>query len=437
MKKSISIAFLSLFLSAPLLRAQNPEAIYIATWKTMSELGTPVTPDPDDPKLSFNAETGCYEGEIIDWPRLQVNPYNAKIPYSISDDVITYYGVAGTTQQIIFNTSDSSSFTFEASDSPANFKGFGISSANTNALEDVKVSMDLSTNRITFTQFESGMGAVVPQLVSIDPENGSTIFLNEEGGATITLTFDGCVTSMVVNSDDSSITPVSNEEGTVWTIPIPARVVNSSANSFDGKLAIKIQKVYANEYPVSFYGGNPTLNLLYTIDGLTHNASFVLKGNEDGLKTLNIYKYPEYSVGDEVDLEPENYQITYSNSVTYLFTVANGYEVTITSDIDPNDGENWKTAEGHSTKKGPNGETTNTPAAYGVALTLYEGASDGVFTINVSTPEAGISSLTDSSSSYKVYRLDGTKVIETENQGTLNSLEPGIYIINGKKTIIK
>lgn len=52
---------------------------------------------------------------------------------------------------------------------------------------------------------------------------------------------------------------------------------------------------------------------------------------------------------------------------------------------------------------------------------------------------AGIETIISESSdgSYKVYNLQGIKKLDTKDKCELNSLTPGIYIINGKKVIIK
>ncbi len=37
---------------------------------------------------------------------------------------------------------------------------------------------------------------------------------------------------------------------------------------------------------------------------------------------------------------------------------------------------------------------------------------------------------------WTVYTLDGRQLLNTANQATLRTLTPGLYIINGKKTLI-
>lgn len=388
MKKSLLFILFSLLFVPLSVKAQNPDAIYIATWSTMSDLGKAITPNDQDPKLTYNSQSGCYEGEVIDWPRLAPNPYNAKIPYSVSGNVITYYGVEGPTEQFIFNNKSSESFQFTSSTDPAGFKGFGLSMSNEKSVVDVKVSMNLSTNVITFTEFESGQGTVLPTLVSVNPENGTEITPDADGGTKIILSFSGEVTSLEAICDGNLLPSEKSSDGKTWTILVSAEIMKASTSESQGKLGINIQKVYANSLPVSFENGSPVLNLVYTVAGITNSANLKFTGSEAALSTLCVYKSPEYSVGDEVEYENNQLAISYSNSVTYLFTAGSGYEINITSTVDSKDGANWKLGKGNSTKKGPNGETTNQIAAEGVTLTIYPGAKGADFTINVGSASA-------------------------------------------------
>ena len=417
------------------LNAQTPEAIYIATWSTMGELGTPITPNEQDPQLTYNPATECYEGTVTDWPRLAVNPYIAKIPYSMENDVITYYGVEGPTQQFIFNTDTSKSFEFTESTDPYIFKGFGLSLQNSEGVVDVEVSMNLTTKVITFSKIDSQKE--IPELLNVTPENGSEIQPEEDGSVVVTLTFNGEITSLEAISDGAVLPAESSNEGTVWTVTIPAERVEAVAQSSEGRLVMTIQKVYSGIIPVSFENGNPVLHLNYAIAGITHEATFVFEGDEAGIETLNVYKSPEYSVGDEVEFEGTELSFTYTNSVTYLFTVGIEYDITITSTVEREDDENWKLGEGYSTKKGANGESTNQKVADGVTLTIYGGATGAQFSIIIEPKEAGVNSIIDSDNAMKVYSIDGGVVTESGNSEALKSLKKGIYIINGKKVLVK
>ena len=430
----LSLALLISFIAA---KAQDPEAIYIATWTTMSELGTAIMPNTEDPKLTYNSETGCYEGEIIDWPRLSVNPYIAKIPYSVDNDEITYYGVAGPTQSFIFNTKDSQSFEFTSSSSPASYKGFGLAMQNAESVVDVKISMDLSTNTITFTKFESGKGMEIPELISVYPENGSNIPLNEEGGVTIVLTFTGEVNSLEAISDGSTLPVESGNEGTTWSILVPKEKINEVASSSLGILSLNVQKAYSNNLPVSFENGSSTLNLSYTIEGITHFATLDFEGSEEALNTLKVYKSPEYSVGDEMVFENNILEFSYTKSVTYLFTAGAEYEVAVTSSIESDNGENWKLGEGYSTEKGPNGETTNKVAAEGITLTILSNADGATFNINLAPKEAGVNSIMQDKETLNVYDINGVRVLTSKTPVSINNLPSGLYIVNGKKIRVK
>lgn len=66
----------------------------------------------------------------------------------------------------------------------------------------------------------------------------------------------------------------------------------------------------------------------------------------------------------------------------------------------------------------------------------------GVFTYLISAlnDDSGVEGIYDSlgnEQGYKVYKLTGTLVMNTSQKSDLNNLNPGIYIINGKKYVIK
>lgn len=60
-----------------------------------------------------------------------------------------------------------------------------------------------------------------------------------------------------------------------------------------------------------------------------------------------------------------------------------------------------------------------------------------IFT-NMVAPDAGIENIEgEAASSYKVFNLQGVKIMETKDLNRVNSLPKGIYIINGKKELIR
>lgn len=82
---------------------------------------------------------------------------------------------------------------------------------------------------------------------------------------------------------------------------------------------------------------------------------------------------------------------------------------------------------------------------------LIKALSEGITTISVSISnnpdvntsveisvigEAGISDIIQDGEEVSVYNLTGTLVLKTRNKEALNSLLPGLYIINGKKVMI-
>ncbi|MCH5235515.1 MAG: hypothetical protein J1E16_09480 [Muribaculaceae bacterium] len=301
MKKTLLMMGCGALFGLGVAKAQVPEAIYIATWVTMQDLGTPITPNENDPVLTYNPETSCYEGEIIDWPRALVNPYNAKIPYSVTDNVITYYGVDGPTQAFTFNTDDTHTYNFIDNTDPSKFKGFALSTANNTSVADVKISMNLTNNEITFTKFESGKGAVMPTLESIDPENGSEINLAEgDESFTVTFTFSGEVTGMEPLLNGIVLPSESNDDGTVWIVTVPINMVQASDDDDEEEgenpdkdltqkqINIIVQKVYSGDLPVSFEDGKALLNLTYTVKGLPSAGIESINDSDGSLKVFNL-----------------------------------------------------------------------------------------------------------------------------------------------------
>lgn len=439
MRKSL-LLFLSTFLISIPLFSQNPDVIYVGTWATMSDLGTAITPDTDDPVLTYNEATGCYEGEVIDWAKcLGTSAWNARIPYSITDGEVTYYSAA-TSTNITFSSSDTFEASFNTGNNPADFKGYVIATAYTENVVDVKISMNLETATIIFTKFKSDQSEEIPVLVNVEPENGTEITPDDEGGVTITLTFSGPVTRLTAGSESSNLQPQSNDDGTVWTIYLSESAIKSSTSESQGTLNLRIENVYAGNLPVDMDGkGNNFIILSYTVAGITNSATILFEGDSNGLATLDVYKYPEYTNDAVLDLDGWDFSFTYSSSVTYLFTVGEDYEIEIVSTVDPEDGENWSLGEAYSLKV-----VENTGTSYktendvlGTTLTIKKGSNGATFTVTVNEKNAGVKGIASDNAPLKVYSITGNHVLTTTNKEQLKNLKPGIYIVNGEKIILK
>lgn len=418
----------------PSLKAQNPAAIYIGSWDGMTSsfgshgVGTPITPNTNDPKLTYNPSTGCYEGTIYDWAKsMGTAAWNAKIPYSFEGDEVTYYSGTAYTN-IVFSSSSTATFSFIASEDPAELKGYNLSGMNKEDVYAANVSLNLETSKITFTQIENVSQA--PTLLSINPANGSTITPDKDGTLTITLTFSGAVSSMRVLVEGGNPKVQSTNNGSVWAITINAEEAQESVNENSGLLMVKIDQVYAGNTPVPFEDGNLMLWLSYSVVGVSNSAKLEFTGNSEETQ-LAVYKSPFYTVGTELAITDNSLEDYFASSVTYLFTVAPGYEISISSSANP---EDWSIGTAWSIKStiDPDSETyTEENYREGTTLTILSGAKNETFTITISSentddPNAGVNSIPTEDGDVKVYNLNGVRV-------NPSNITPGIYIINGKK----
>lgn len=434
MKKPLLFVFGALLLSSSVSFASNPEVIYIGTWQTMYDLGTPVTPDANDPQLLFNSESGCFEGDIFDWAKTDgISSWNAKIPYSVGEEgEVTYY--SGTSApNIVFNTVSTASYTFGVYTDPADPKlyGYNIGTANTEGVVAAHVVMNLEDNLITFTQIENETQA--PELVSIDPANGSWVTPDAEGAVAFSLTFSGEITSMRVMVEGSTLTPQVSEDGMVWSYNVPANRVAESVREADGFLLIRIDQVFAGSIPVALEGNETTMFVSYAVEGYTNSVTINFIGEEDALATLDVYQSPFYTVGNEIGFSDDVLHVTYSSSITYLFTVAEEYTLNVTSEVDP---EFWSLGTATSQKvtfDTDNGTSEEEPYRTGTTLTILGGAAGGEFSVNIvdKMPDAdSVSQLLKDNEEAVIYNLNGVRV-----DG--RNLTPGIYIVKGKKMVVK
>ena len=74
----------------------------------------------------------------------------------------------------------------------------------------------------------------------------------------------------------------------------------------------------------------------------------------------------------------------------------------------------------------------------GVDGKLYLNSSEEIYVTYVVSKGAGIINVVDAlDGKYVVYNMDGVKLLDTENAAELSLLEPGLYIINGKKVLVR
>lgn len=423
--------------------ADAPEVIYIGTWDGMTSshgshgVGTPVTPNADDPQLIYNSETQCYEGKLYDWAKSNgTDAWNAKIPYSVEGDVVTYY--SGTTYpNINFGTTPTTTLAFTVTTDPSSLKGYNLAAGNMQSVYGASISLDLETKEITFTEIPNVSAA--PALVNVSPVNNTTLVPNEDGSGTVILTFSGEVTTMRVIVEGENIEPESSENGKVWTITVPANLISESANSGSGALNVKIDQVYCYNLPVTFEDASLALNLSYIVKGVSKSATFEFVGDMSVLTVLENNATDSDSVqflidGDQVEISGSSYEFPFSKFARFLFTVPEGYNLSVASSVDSNDGANWVLGTAWSERKvvDEEEETINYEKVLeGTMLTIYDGADGATFTITIGkNGSVGVDSLVKDNDNKEVYTLQGLRVNNA-------NLSKGIYIINGKKVIVK
>ena len=431
MKKSLLSFSIALLIGASAVQAQTPDAIYIGTWDGMmanygnNGVGTPVTPNTADPKLSYNADTQCYEGVIYDWAiSAGTTAWNAKIPYSFEGDVVTYY--SGTSYpNINFNESDTYSAPFIVSEDPANLKGYNLSTSNSKHVYAAKVSINLSNNTITFTEVENESEA--PVFVGVNPENGSIVVPDADGNVEIALTFSGAVSSIRFVVEGSTMRAVQSADGAVWTFAIPADDVQESVNENSGLLVVKIDQVYAGNIPVALANDKLMMELAYPVEGVSDEVTFQFEGLVDAAE-LMVYKTPFFTLGHELSFSGDALNAFYALGDTYLFTVAPAYSITITSTA-PADSYTLGTAwsiENYIDADKEIFEERN--YREGPTVSLQSAANGSTFTVEIKAVDAAVDSIGADLDSPKVYyNLQGLKVE--------NPLKGGIYILNGKKIV--
>ena len=441
---SLTLTFSAIVISY----AQTPDAIYIGTWDGMNSnygthgVGTPITPNTDDPILTYNSATQCYEGYIYDWAIPNgTAAWNAKIPYSFDGSVVTYY--SGTTySNIDFNNNSTATFNFTPTTVPTDLKGYNLATSNKEAVLGAKVSLSLVENTITFTLVENVTAA--PELISISPANGEMIIPNEDGDATVTFTFSGPLTAMRILVEGTRNSQIeTNTDNSVWTVTVPQEAIEESINENGGYLVVYVDQAYAGDIPIAF-NGNLMLRLSYTVKGYTKEAYLQFENvTEDS--ELAVYKSPNYTVGKELMIIDNELEMDYYGSTTYLFTVAEGYKVEVSSEAPE---ESWSLGTANSIKiiiDADNEIFEEQPYREGVTLTVNNDANGATFIIKVSEENNdngegdgdGIESIIANGGVVKVYSIDGKVVLSKADASVLETLRPGIYVISGKKVMVK
>lgn len=426
MKKILSLLMV-LAIAVPLLRAQNPDAIYIGTWDAMmaskgdNYVGSPITPNPSDPKLTYDESTGCYEGNIYNWPRMAgMDLMYDKIPYSYDGNEVTYYSGAS---YGVFYFSKTPSYTssITITTNPASVKGYYINTQNGEAVEAAHVSLNISTKQITFTRIEN-VAVEAPKLENINPANHSTVTPESDGSVKIVLTFSSEVSTLsalvdgtdinakerTVNKDgeevkeptgwDNNIS--SSEGGTVWTLIVPAELISAGTSEDGGSLNLKIEKVTGNGVPVTFDDGNNILLLSYNVKGISKTATLNITGNDDNVLTV----YSSIAIEEEdvqyiegagtLKIDGNSYEFPISTVQRFLFTVPEGYDVAVTSSL-AQSASNWQSGNAWTETKvvDPDDDSDNPALIFnkvmeGTYINVYPGAIGSGFNVAVTKSDA-------------------------------------------------
>lgn len=72
-----------------------------------------------------------------------------------------------------------------------------------------------------------------------------------------------------------------------------------------------------------------------------------------------------------------------------------------------------------------------------VTVLLYEACGGTAFNVEIVNNPAGVAGIGAEEGGFTVFNLQGVKVLDTDNASDLNQLQPGLYIVNGKKVVLK
>lgn len=405
MKKIYLLFLMAMILGLPRLMAQNPDCIYIATVTMTSKV---IDDNTDNPKLNKKQE-GVYVGTVTNW---QKNNFQQIIKfYSVADQVMTVYGQSGKTSTVQYNL-NSGAVEFDLGTQNVNYEtftqgtdqytgyknsgtcGFMLASANTEAVANVQVTIDLNNSKISF-DYASEEADEPAELESVSPVSGSTVTPADDGSVSFTMTFSGKVVSMEVIVDGEDIPAENmtyNTEGNEWTIKVPAEMVSSSIKEENGLLKIKISKVTDENGLQVKFEDNPTLELNYTVKGQSTTATLNFAGTTDVLAVYQSVAIEEEDIqfltpADKVEIDGSSYEFSYGSLIRFLFVVPEGYSLEVTSGVDQN-ASNWtlgtaKLEEKIVDEDDESGKLEYQTVATGQMLTVYPGAKDGTFTITV------------------------------------------------------
>lgn len=149
------------------------------------------------------------------------------------------------------------------------------------------------------------------------------------------------------------------------------------------------------------------------------------------LDEIKVYKQtdPEELISDGIF--NESLTVFYEDDDTpvgFLFAVPEDYQIEVTAPEALTAGVDYLIGEGVISSN-----------LYTVNVDLNAGADKAVFTVTIVDPEdSGIAALVGAKDGkYVVYNVNGVMVLSTENAAEINNLENGLYIVNGKKVLVR
>lgn len=437
--KKIYTLLMAAALAIPSLRAQDPEIYYSLGSMTGASI-----PTDGSTALTSTAE-GVYTCVISGWQKGNWAAQYVKF-YSISNDVMTVYGQKDKTNAVGLNLSSTPiSYELGTVEVPAAdgvYKNSGSSgfyvSASTENQTNVQVTINLLESTITFDIASDAPAVEIPTLENVSPEIGSTLTPNaSDGSVTITVTFSGEVKSLEALVDGTLINTPSREvwngsaydeeptgwdnnvtssnNGTVWTLVVPAELVAQGATEDGGSLILTLSKVFdANNLQVTFGdNGSKELKLNYLVSGVSKTSTLNITGNENDVLTV----YESIAIEDE-DVQylngvgtvsisgNESYEFPISTVHRFLFTVPAGYTVTVTPSETLESGTSTYTTGTMFVQRkyvdeeadDDNAEVIYYNVMEGVSLNAYDGAIGKTFNVTVSGSAASAPAMSSDSS---------------------------------------
>lgn len=177
-----------------------------------------------------------------------------------------------------------------------------------------------------------------------------------------------------------------------------------------------------NSYMVTFLPEADGLNFNITAQE-SGTVTFKFVGGEGVENAYENVTVTDPATGDAVTLTSDVYTLTYVGDGQLQFVAADGYDIVVACDTPDALTDNFSVT---STESG----------VYNV--TVKAAASGYNFTVVVSKTN-GVGSLygVDAEGRVKVYNLQGVLLLDTDDAANVKALAPGLYIVNGKKVLVK